>query len=167
MRKPWLLLTANLLIAVLVVLIVYAILNALGAMAAYVTTWPLFVLLGLGFLVSFFAFRSLRGVRTRILGLVLNGAALTLYALLTCFIGWQFLSATRERFILPQGYQGEVYVVHSVPGGAPPERSFFGTITYRIPSDGVLLSQVPISTYTRSEYFYESKDGKLTKIEYA
>jgi len=143
--------------------------TALGVMASYVTTWPLLVLLGLGSLVSFFAFKSLRAVtgrRARILGGVLNGTALALYVLLIFGICWIYLTEMRVRFVVPEGYQGEVYVVHGVPGGVPEERSFFRTRTYRISSDGVLLSQVPVEGWTRPEYYYQSRDGKLTKIRY-
>jgi hypothetical protein len=168
MKKPWLLVAANVIVALLVILFLIAILSALAAFAAYVTTWPLLVLLGCGVLLSLLtvgAMKKVEGHRARLLGNLLNGSALMLYTSLIVAISWMFLSATTERFVLPQGYQGEVYVVHGVPGGVAEERSFYRIRTYHIPNDGVLLTQVPLDTgRTRSEYRYQAKDGKLTKI---
>jgi len=171
MKKPWLLVTANVIVALLVILFLFAILSALAAFAAYVTTWPLFALLGCGVLLSLLTIGAMKRVeerRARTVGNLLNGSALALYTSLIVAIGWMFFSATTERFILPEGYQGEVYVVHGVPGGVSEERSFYRTRTYRISNDGVLLIQVPLDTgRTRSEYYYQSKDGRLTKIRNA
>jgi hypothetical protein len=171
MKRAWLLVGANVLVALLVILFLFAILTVLAAMASVVTTWPLFVLLACGVVISIVAIQALKTVdrsKTRLLGNLLNSSALSLYLLVIVAIGWEFFSATRERFVIPEGYEGEVYLVHGVPGGKPEERSFYRTETYRIPGDGVLLSQVPMNiSGTRSEYYYESKDGKLTKIRNA
>jgi hypothetical protein len=171
MRKAWLLVGANAVIALLVILFLFAILAALAAFAPEITTWPLFALVLCGVLISVASARALKGVernKARLFAGFVNGSAFALYVLIVVAVGWNFFSATRERFIIPQGYEGEVYVVHGVPGGAPEEHSFYRTETYRIPRDGVLLSQVPMNTSgTRPEYLYESKDGKLTKIKNA
>jgi hypothetical protein len=171
MKKAWVLVAANLVVALLVVLVVFAILTALGAFASYVTTWPLFVLLGCGVTLCTVAARAIKNIqkrKARCFASIVNGSALALYAVLIGYAAWTRVSGTTERFILPLGYQGEVYVVHSVPGGAPEERTFFRTRTYRIPDDGVLLSQVPLDMgWTRDEYYYQSRDGKLIKIRYA
>lgn len=171
MKKAWLLVGANTAIALLVILFLFAILAALAAFASEVTTWPLIVLVVCGVLTSVAAAQALKGIernKARLFAGLLNGSAFALYVLIVVAVGWNFLSATRERFIVPQGYEGEVYVVHGVASGAVEERSFYRTETYRIPSDGVLLSKVPMNKAgTRPEYYYESKDGRLTRIENA
>jgi hypothetical protein len=171
MKKAWFLVGANLVVAVLVILFLLEIMMALAVLAPYVTTWPLPILLACGVLISVVAMRALRRIergKARLFGDLLNGSAFALYVLVVVAIGWDFFSATKERFIIPEDYQGEVYVVHGVAGGAGEERSFYRTETYRIPKNGVLLSQVPMNTSgTRPEYFYESNDGRLTKIKNA
>jgi hypothetical protein len=75
-----------------------------------------------------------------------------------------FFSSRRERFLIPDGYKGDIYVVYNAPDGEPPSKH--GAITYRIPKEGILRVQGPmIRDWTRRpEYYYQLDTGKLDHI---
>jgi len=168
-RRLWIVTVASVTATTLLVLFIYAILMALGAFAAYVTTWPLLVLLPVSLTLSITGLwiaRKAPSGKARWICFVLNGCALTIPTSVTLYIGTLFLGATREKYIIPVGYKGDIYVIHGIPGGKPLEKMFWG-VTYRIPSDGVLLTQAPtVHNFTRTKYYYELGDGTLRRIEY-
>jgi hypothetical protein len=164
----WIVTFANIGATCLLILIIYAILQVIG-IAAYTTTWPLFVVLPLVLTLSVIGLRIARKTKSataRWIGYGLNGCLLAIPTLVTLCLAVLFLSANREKYIIPAGYRGDVYIIKGVPGGKPPEKSFW-EVTYRIPSDGVLVTQTPISkNFSMSKYYYELRDGTLQQIKY-
>lgn len=169
MKWLWIVSLANLVGTGLLLLMFFAILLALGAFAASVTTWPLFALLPISLTLSIVGLRLARKTKpiaARRIGYVLNGCAFAITSAVVILICTSFLSATREKYIIPAGYKGEIYIVHGVADGKPVEREFWGRI-YRIPGDGVLLTQAPmVHGPTRSTYYYQYPSGSLESIRF-
>jgi len=168
LKGLWIVTLANIAAMGLLLLIIYAILQVIG-IGAYTITWPLFVLLPICLTLSFvglwFARRAKSAVARRV-GYGLNGFMLAIPAIVTLYIGGLFLSATREKYVIPAAYKGEIYIVHSVANGERSEKSFWG-VTYRIPNNGVLFTQIPEDQGpTRAKYYYQLNDGTLQRIRY-
>lgn len=168
MKMLWIVTLSNVAATGLLILIIYAILQVIG-IAAYTTSWPLLILLPITLtlsLVGLWLARTTRSCTARWICVVLNGCALAIPTVVILYIGTLFLSATREKYIIPAGYKGDVYVIHDIANGEPLEKSFW-EITYRIPKDGVLLTQAPVvHNFTRTKYYYELNDGTLRRIQY-
>src|ERR1700732_2284813 len=168
-KSLWILTLVNIAIASLLVLAIRATLFALGAFAAYVSGWPVAVLLFLGAQLSVIVI--LIGKKTtsrvpRILGFAVNGSILAFHSIIILGMIAVFIGVEREKFIIPEGYQGDVYVIHSVENGEPEKRAF-RQVTYRIPLEGVLRTQVPLKRgWTWPTYYYEHPDGTLVRILY-
>jgi hypothetical protein len=162
----WIVTLSNVVATGFLILIILATLQVIG-IAAYVTTWPMFALLPVVLTLSIIGLKLARknpSKTARWTGYLLNGCALAVPAVVAALVGTLFVSATKEKYIIPSAYEGEIYVVHDVANGQPPEKSFWGT-TYRIPKDGVLLTQAPMShNFTRTTYYSELKDGSLRRI---
>src|SRR5258707_4824285 len=79
----------------------------------------------------------------RRIGLSVNGSTLTLHSIIVVSVAATLVAIPRQRYLIPQGYMGEMYVVHGVVGGEP-EKRLFREITYRIPREGILRTQAPI-----------------------
>jgi hypothetical protein len=96
----WIVTIANAAATGFLVLFIYAVLLALGAFAAYVTTWPLFVFLPISLTLSLVGLSLARKTRTasaRWIGYFLNGCMFAIPALVILYLGTQFLTATRIR----------------------------------------------------------------------
>ncbi len=158
---------ANLACTVLLALIVCGVLEAFAAFAAYVYTWPLFVMFPICIALSVLGLRLARKTeprKARWLVYVLNGLPLVVPSLILFFVGDIFFHMDRTRYIIPDGYQGYVYILHGIANEAPAERSNW-EVTYRIPSDGILLTQTPLPAgFREAKYYYELKDGSLKRI---
>jgi len=99
----------------------------------------------------------------RWLGLIVNGAAMLLYAAIIVGIGALLISTTSRRFIIPNGYKGDVYVIYPTADSGSAEHEA-GHI-FRIPSDGVLYATTPMTEgLTRDEFYYERGDGVRNRI---
>lgn len=73
-------------------------------------------------------------------------------------------SDTKARFLVPDGYEGDVYVVEA-RDGEPSNKTFGGTVTYRIPQDGILRTQkLSFLGMTWLTYYYERHNGSLEPI---
>ena len=95
---------------------------------------------------------------------VVNGSALAFDLLIVFAFAALFISSTKERFLIPDGYKGDVYVVYDAPDGEPLNKTHWA-VTYRIPKDGVLRVQGSMTrTLTRTEYDYQTETGKLKSI---
>lgn len=71
---------------------------------------------------------------------------------------------TRELFLIPEGYKGDVYVVYGASDGESLSETR-GEVIYRIPEDGILRIREPMpSGSTGTEYYYEQRDGSLQFI---
>jgi hypothetical protein len=162
-RPNWLwgLTLANVFVAALLLLMIFAILSALAAFAAYVTTWPIFPLLIAGVALSAFALRfakKAKSVISRRVAYATNGCLLAFDAIVILILTGWFFGTTQEIFMIPEGYQGDIYVFHGVAGGEPETKSF-RAVTYRIPKEGILRVQAPIiDGFTRRTYYYEHAD---------
>ncbi len=164
----WILILVNIAIASLLVLTIWAMLSLIG-IAAYVSGWPLFVLLPVGWALSAIGVVVAKGTSSRVprgVGFVINGSTLLLHSIVLVGLVAFFASTQRVRFLIPEGYQGDIYVIHSVPDGEAETRAF-GRITYRIPADGILRTQAPLERgWTRTTYYYERRYGSLKRIHY-
>jgi len=168
-RTKWLvgITIANLACTALLALFVYAVLEAFAAFAAYVDTWPLLVLFPISFALSIFGLclaRKTASKKARWLGYVMNGLPLVIPALIVFFVGDIYVHVNRARYIIPDGYQGYVYILHGVASGVPEEKGHW-EVTYRIPEDGILLAQSPVTGgFKAAKYFYQLRDGFLKRI---
>jgi len=166
-KRLWIVTLANVSVTGFLLFIIYAILQVIG-IAAYTTTWPLFALLPICLALSVLGLwlaRKTKSIAVRWICYGLNGCALAIPITVILFTGTLFLRATREKYIIPAGYKGDIYVIHGVADGKPLEKTFWG-ITYRIPKDGVLLTQAPtVQNFSRTKYYYELQDGTLQRIE--
>jgi len=91
---------------------------------------------------------------------VIYGTLLGVAAFAPEIQGWD-MSSTKERFLIPDGFKGDVYVIYSVPNGEP-STTTRGEITYHIPDDGILQTRdARIGSWTSSKYYYLRRDGTL------
>ena len=75
---------------------------------------------------------------------------MTLHLFIIFGLAFLFISSTKERFLIPDGYKGDVYVIYGVRDGETVNKTRWA-VTYRIPKDGVLRVQEPmIRTWTRT-----------------
>ena len=120
-----------------------------------------------GFVLSIVALRFTRPLasrRWRISGYLLHGGILTINAAIVLGVATLYFSSTTEKFLIPEGYKGDVYVIHNASDGVPEQRTRW-QVTYVIPADGVLRTRGSmIRNFTKSEYFYQHPDGTLEKI---
>jgi hypothetical protein len=168
-RTKWLIgvTIANLAATAFLALIVWAILEAFAGFAAYVVTWPLFVMFPISVAFSssgLWLARKSKSAKARWLGYLLNGLPLVVPSYVLLIVGQTFIHMDRARYIVPEGYQGYVYILHGFPNGVPEEKGHW-EVTYRIPGDGVLMSQAPQPEGLRkTRYFYQLGDGSLKRI---
>jgi hypothetical protein len=139
---------------------------ALAALASEIIIWPLIVALALGSIAASVGLALASRKPRRSAAVVIN--------LLVAIghlggLGLVFLPtflAVEQRYIIPDGYMGEVVVVHGVSGGVPEERARSGAVTYDIPETGLLMTTGgPARSWVRYEYLYRRRDGSLTRIE--
>ena len=72
--------------------------------------------------------------------------------------------AQPEIHLIPQGYSGEVFILHRVAAGEPMVREGWSRI-YRIPPGGVLRSSTDANEGWRmSRFFYLAADGRCERI---
>ena len=165
----WVLSFVNIAMASILILGIRAMLFAIGAFAAYVNGWPLAVLLFAGFVFSVFGILIAKGTNSllpRRVGFIANGSTLALHSIILVVVATTLVWIPRQRFLIPQGYMGDIYVVHGVEDGEP-EKRIFGEITYRIPQDGILRTQAPIIRgLTTTAYYYVRDGGALERIRY-
>ena len=163
----WFVTVFNVAIAVTLISSIWALLYAIRAFAAYIRAWPLSILILLGFIFSIVGMRLANTTDhslSRRIGFMVHGSTLTLHSIVLVILAALFLGIRHERFIIPDGYMGDIYVLHSVPDGEP-EDQVFGRTTYRIPKDGVLRTQTPIvHGLARTAYYYLRDDGGLEPI---
>jgi len=166
-KRLWVATLANVAVASLLILVLYGIMLALAVLAPEISGWPLYVVLALGIALSLIALRFAKAVSSRAarrVAYIVNGCALLLH--LTTIFGLVALliSSTRERFLIPDGYKGDVYVVYGASDGERLSKTH-SAVTYRIPKDGILRVQGPMArNWTRTEYDYQTETGKLERI---
>ena len=168
-RAKWLvgITIANLACTLLLALLVYEVLQAFGAFAAYVVTWPVFVMFPICIALSILGLwlaRKTGSKSARWLGYVMNALPLVVPSLILFFAGDIFFHMDRTKYIIPDGYQGYVYILHGVASGVAEEKGHW-EVTYQIPSDGFLLTQDPLPAgFREANYYYQLRNGSLRRI---
>src|SRR5580658_7910879 len=169
-RLKWLRIVtlANVAVAALLIAEIYAVMSALAAFAAFVSTGPLYTVLSIGVVLSVVALTSTRSVAShtsRRIGYLVNGCVGALYSAIVIATTASFIAATEERFVVPEGYKGDIYVIYGAVDGEPEHRTF-RRVTYRIPQDGILRTRGAIVPgLTRTGYYYELNNGRLRRIQ--
>jgi hypothetical protein len=162
----WILTVLNVLILVLAALVIWGTLSVIG-IATEVPGWPLLTLLSISEIFSLagvLVARRMESRKLRSFGLIVNAPTLAFHSIILMGLAILFIRIPRERFLIPDGYMGDIYVIHSVAEGEPEVRTS-REVTYRIPRDGILLTQAPMNRgFTRSLYYYERGDGRLERI---
>ena len=158
---------ANLAVTFLLLLGLYAIMWLLAILAPEISGWPLYILLPLGLALSVLGLRFTKGVTSRTsrrIAYLVNGCALVFDLIIIFGFATLFISSTKERFLIPDGYKGDVYVVYGAPDGESLNKTRW-SVTYPIPKDGVLRVQGPMARiWTRTEYDYQMETGNLERI---
>jgi len=170
--RVWILSLVNLALAILAVLIVLSMWGAMAAMAPYIYSWPLVVALAAGIVLSLSGIsvsKRTDSVLSRRVGILVHASTLGLHLVIAigflAFIGSMLLRSRRERFLIPAGYMGDVYLLYNVAGGIPATKAH-GETTFRVPRDGVVRVEGPMFPGpTRTGYFYEHSDGTLERID--
>lgn len=168
-RVTWLriITLANLVVAALIVLVLYGTMLALAVLAAEISTWQLLTLLAIGVPVSVVGLRLTTNLDSRgwrWFGLVINGGAIALYAAVITGVGVLLISTTNRRFVIPEGYKGDVYIIYN-DGDGKPATTHRTNMTFRIPRNGILDTTSPmVGGWTRDEYYYERRDGTQRRI---
>jgi hypothetical protein len=166
-KKFWIVTVANLLLAGLLALVLYAMMLALAVIAPVISSWPLFMVVLTGLALSVVALRFTRPLASRgwrISGYVLHGGILAINLAIGLGVAALYFGSTTEKFLIPEGYKGDVYVIYNASDGAPEQRTRW-QVTYVIPSDGVLRTRGSMTrNFTKSKYFYQRPDGTLEKI---
>jgi hypothetical protein len=166
-EMSWFLTLANASVASLLVFVVRNVILVAG-LASEIIMWPLYTLLLTVLTLSVLGLVCTRAVVSRAwryFAFGVNGSALVFDLLIVFGLALLFFGATVERFIIPENYKGEVYVIYGVPGCESPGKTR-REVTYRIPNDGVLCVREPMVVgWTRSEYYYQAKQGKLKHID--
>jgi hypothetical protein len=167
----WALTAASTITAVLFFLAIFRVILALAVLAPTITGWPVFVLLAVGVALSLLGLRcaSNSGLPiARRVANTINGCALACYLVVLLYLVFVFFVSPQERFIIPSGYQGDVYVIQSMPACQAASGTRWGVI-YRIPEEGILCTSEPMSRgwtgWTRTKYFYQRGDGSLEPIQ--
>jgi len=166
-KRLWVVTIANVAVAGLLLLALYAIMVLLAVLAPDISGWPLYILLPLGLALSVLGLRFTKDVASRTsrrIAYLVNACALAFDLLIIFGFAALFISSTKERFLIPDGYKGDVYVVYGSTGGESLNKTRWA-VTYRIPKDGVLRVQGPMTrTWTRTEYDYQMETGNLERI---
>ena len=142
---------------------------ALASLAPVINQLPaliLVILVGLAFTLSAIAlWQALRAPR-QISAALVNIALIVSQVGMASVIFYPWFVRVNETVILPQGFMGTVLIVYKVPIGSLLEHDSSGAITYRIPSNGLLLIRdaAPEHTIYRRHYFFSQPDGSLVPI---
>ena len=160
----WVVSFANLMVCAFLLLLVYAYL-LLAGIAAGIVAWPYYVTLLCGFLLSIVAW-VLSGIligKTKRIGRIFNGALFLIYAVIVAVGVSMWFRATRRLFLVPAGFQGDLYIVHDPWHGISGTKGFWRT-KYIFPSDGFLVVSDPAPEFYNDKYQYIYPDGTVQII---
>jgi len=167
LKRLWIVTAASIAVASLLLFVLYSMMRALAVLAPVISGWPIYILLPIGLGLSITGLLWTKDVASRFSRYstyAANGCTLAFELLIVVGLAAMYFGSTRERFLMPDGYKGDVYVVY---GAADGER-LSGTrwkVTYRIPKDGVLRVHGPMPrNWTRTEYYYQLETGDLRRI---
>jgi hypothetical protein len=165
-RLFWIITLANVTVCALLIGSVYLVLILLAAFAAGVDDGTVYVLLAVGLILTAISWpltRSAATLRKRLMGYALNGGALLVYFMLLIAMGKIWLHITHRLFLVPAGFQGDLYVVHDSSHGQDATKNLLRK-TYLFPSDGVLKTHDPAPTAFSDEYRYVYPDGHQQRL---
>jgi hypothetical protein len=148
----WTVTVANVTTCALLIVLLCALIGVL-AVAAGVNSWPFIVLdslllIGVVLTVVSYPIASMAPRRlSRWLCYGANGGALLVYLMLCSGVIWVWIHTARRLFLVPAGFQGELYLVH---GSGTPQSNPSWRTTYSFPNDGVLETprEMPASSRT-------------------
>jgi hypothetical protein len=166
---PWIFSLSAVFLLFLGVVIAAATFLALAAMAPEITAWPLPVTLFLGLVIGIAGIIVADRKPRRPVPLIISAVAATLHGLALVGIGAFvlniILTSIEQRFVIPDGYTGEIVLIYDMADGVPEKRSAPQTIIYDIPASGLLATRgQPVRSWQRNRYFYRKSDGSLTEI---
>jgi len=151
---------------VVTVIMFGALLLAMVAFAPFINQLPALLSAGVGIIMSLTGlWMALRAPQQRI-AIILNIAFVMVLGGIVLLIFQPWKATIRETVILPPNFMGTVSIIFGVATGEPLERNEAGTITYRIPPDGLLLIRdaAPTHTLYRRQYVFVQPDGSFTPI---
>ena len=156
----------NLFIIALLALYIFAVINALGAFAAGVVAWPAYILIPIGIATSLLGtlstFMQVPKPRKWVAQLT-NCSIFAIYVALLLGFGLLKLQSPRRLFLVPAGFQGDLYLVHT-PSIAPEQRLHWVRITYHFPSTGLLQTNDPQPSFSSDEYELIYPDGRRVAV---
>lgn len=163
----WAVTLANGAVTGLLIVVSFGIWLVLSVLAPGISIGPLLFLVPISLLLSLLGLMLAKRVVPRNLrrvSAVVNGFALAFDSLIILILATILFRTTKERFLIPYGYEGDVYVVYGAKNGQPLSKTRW-RITYRIPQSGILLTQTPtIPGWVSTKYYYEKQDGSLEQI---
>jgi|SRR4051794_8489411 hypothetical protein len=166
-KRLWIVTLANIAVAGLLLVVLYSMMLALAVLAPEISGWPLYILLGIGLALSVTGLRFTKDVVSRAsrrITFAVNGCVLAFDLMMVFGLAALYFGSTKERFLIPEGYRGDVYVVYSAQDGESLNETRWA-VTYRIPKDGILRVRGPLKhNWTRTEYFYQLETGNLERI---
>jgi hypothetical protein len=166
-KRLWIVTLANILVACLLLLVLFSIMLAFAVLAPEVSGWPLYILVPVGLVLSVIALMFTKGIASRasrLIASVINGCILALDLVIVFGLAALFFGSTKERFLIPSGYKGDVYVVYGAADGESLNK-VHREVTYRIPEDGIFRVRGPMMRdWTRTDYYYQMQTGKLESI---
>lgn len=131
---------------------------------------PFYILFPIGLALSVTGLMFTKGVVSRAsrrVASVINGGVLALDLVFMILSVTSYFDTTM-RFLVPNGYEGDVYVVYGARDGESPTKARWGRLrSFRIPQDGILRTREtgPGESLTWSEVYYEARDGSLEPID--
>jgi len=157
----WMITCASLIATVFLVLVLFWLMMGLAIIAPEIPPWPLFTALGMSAPLSLAGLIMVRKVapsRSLIL-YAINGCGLALNLLVIGSIAAIVIGETKEQFLIPEGYKGDVYVVYGKEN-CEPLTVQEGWVTYRIPRNGILRVCATLDHgWTKTYYYYEAPNG--------
>ena len=158
--------TAAAVVTVVAIVMFIMLVFAIAALVPVINQLPALIVVGLAFTLSAIALwqalRAPRQISTALVNITLIVSQVGMAAM----IFYPLIVRVNETVILPQGFLGTVLIVYKVPIGSPLEHDSTGALTYRIPSNGLLLIRdaVPEHTIYRRHYFFSQSDGSLAPV---
>jgi H+/Cl- antiporter ClcA len=116
-KRLWYVTVAHIVLASMSLAFVYGTMLALAVLAPQVSTWPLPVFLLLGVTLSVIGLKLAKPVVSRAsrrAASFINGCALLSNLLIILGIATIFFRSTQERFLIPDTYKGDVYVLYGM-----------------------------------------------------
>lgn len=156
-------------VTVVAIVMFVLLLSAMIAMAPVIYSLPILIALiavGLGSTLSCMGlWQAMKAPRQ--MGAALHNLILIVFHVAIVLILFQpWVLTVYEKVIVPEGFMGTVVIIYGVPTGGPLERDSSGSLTYRIPVNGLLLIRDPAPEHTifRRQYFAAQVDGSLSPI---